>query len=106
MQTASSNDGLRDVDRAQICAVFQRFSGLRSAVLYGSRAMGNYKPNSDIDSAVVGSISERDLAAMAGDLEELPLPYKFDLIALDQVKLGALRQHVAQHGRVFWTKLH
>jgi uncharacterized protein len=103
MHPIESADGLKHSDRAQICAVLERFMGVRSAILYGSRAMGNFKPYSDIDLAIVGDVSERDIAAIAGELEELPLPYKFDVLALEGIQLPALRQHVADHGRVFWT---
>lgn len=96
------NDGLLELDRIKICKVLERFSGLESAVLYGSRAMGNFKSNSDIDLAVLGDVSDRELAALTGDLEELSMPYKFDVIALNQVKLEPLRKHVVDHGRVFW----
>lgn len=103
MKTSAISDGLRDVDREQVQAVLKHFPSVEGVILYGSRAMGNYKPYSDIDLAIVGNISDRELNALAGELEELPLPYKFDVIALNQVKLGALVKHVAEHGRLFWS---
>lgn len=95
------NDGLREVDREQIFAVLQQFSNIESAYLFGSRVMGNFKPHSDIDLAIVGEITEQQLGSIAGELEELPLPYKFDVIDLRKVELPALREHVAKRGREF-----
>lgn len=95
------NDGLREVDREQIFAVLQQFSNIESAYLFGSRVMGNFKPHSDIDLAIVGEITEQQLGSIAGELEELPLPYKFDVIDSRKVELPALREHVAKRGREF-----
>ena len=95
------NDGLREVDREQIFAVLQQFSNIESAYLFGSRVMGNFKPHSDIDLAIVGEITEQQLGSIAGELEELPLPYKFDVIDLRKVELPALREHVAKRGLEF-----
>ncbi len=96
------NDGLRSADREKIFTVLRQFSGVERAYLFGSRAMGNFKPYSDIDLALVGQLSDQQLAAISGDLEELPLPYKFDVIDLRKVELVALREHVAKHGREFY----
>lgn len=96
------NDGLREGDREQIFAVLRQFPSVDRAYLFGSRAMGNFKPHSDIDLAIDGEITEQQLGSIAGELEELPLPYKFDVIDLRKVELPALREHVAKHGREFW----
>lgn len=68
------------------------------AVVYGSRAKGTYKPNSDIDIALDGNISPLQAESIAGDLEELPLPYRFDVVALPHVANTALREHIERVG--------
>jgi predicted nucleotidyltransferase len=45
----STSHGLTGETVAQIHEVFARFPEVEKAVLYGSRAKGNYKPGSDID---------------------------------------------------------
>lgn len=47
--------GLTDTDLAQMRQVFMTEQHLEKAILYGSRAKGNYKPYSDIDITFVGA---------------------------------------------------
>ena len=49
------NYGLQDSTIEKINAVFESFPDIKQAVLYGSRAKGNYKPGSDIDLTLHGS---------------------------------------------------
>ena len=49
--------------------------------IFGSRARGNYKPNSDIDLVLFGeNLNEKILLHVATELDELPTPYKFDIL--------------------------
>ena len=43
------NNGLPDGAIAQIRTVFSRHPEVEKAILYGSRAKGNFKPGSDVD---------------------------------------------------------
>jgi len=38
----------------RICNVLARYPQVEKAILYGSRAKGNYKPGSDIDLTLLG----------------------------------------------------
>lgn len=59
--------GLSGHALAQIRAVLSRYPKIDSAILYGSRAKGNYKTGSDIDPALVGEgLGLRQLAALQG----------------------------------------
>lgn len=41
--------GLKEAAIQKICGVFARYPQIEKAVIYGSRAKGNYKNGSDID---------------------------------------------------------
>ncbi len=41
--------GLNAHDTEKIRAIFKKFPQIDKVILYGSRAMGTYKPGSDID---------------------------------------------------------
>ncbi|MDR2246779.1 MAG: nucleotidyltransferase domain-containing protein, partial [Treponema sp.] len=45
--------GLSDNALETLYVLFKNYSGIHRAVLYGSRAMGNYRAGSDIDIALV-----------------------------------------------------
>ncbi|MGE4295342.1 MAG: nucleotidyltransferase domain-containing protein [Campylobacterales bacterium] len=67
-------------------------------VLYGSRARGECRDNSDIDLAVKGALSPLQLGTFREKLEKLPVPQKFDLLLHDQVENGALLEKIRQDG--------
>ncbi len=46
--------GLKQTVVEQISHVLARYPEIERAVIYGSRAKGNFKPGSDIDLALIG----------------------------------------------------
>lgn len=74
--------------------------GLEKAVIFGSRAMGNYKRGSDIDVVVFGDISNRELDNLIAKLNErLPIPYRFDIVLMSQIKSPELIAHIEEYGK-------
>ena len=66
-----------------------------SAVLFGSRALGTFQNGSDIDLAVSAvKIDDCALLNLASELEDLNLPYQFDLVHLESVKSSDLLSHI------------
>lgn len=55
-----------------IRAVLAAVSSVERAVIFGSRAMGNYKPGSDVDLALFGEISYDDLLKIKSRLDDIP----------------------------------
>lgn len=49
-------------------------------------------------------LQAQDLALLAGYLDELLLPYRYDLTDYHSMANQALRTHIDQHGVVFWTR--
>lgn len=90
--------GLTTTEIESIRSVITRHTNVEHAFVFGSRAKGNYKLNSDIDIAIDGNISPLEAESIAGDLEELPLPYRFDVVALSHITNVALREHIERVG--------
>lgn len=83
--------------------VFTRMPKLEEVILYGSRAMGNYLAGSDIDLALKGvKLDINDLLKIATDLDELDLPYHFDLLLFNNVKSPDLLEHICTAGKTIW----
>jgi predicted nucleotidyltransferase len=62
---------------------------VEQAILYGSRAKGNFKSGSDIDLTLHGnSISFKELSEIYAELGDLLLPYTIDLRELSPCLLG------------------
>ena len=97
--------GLSESTVEKISAVFSGFPAIERAVLYGSRAKGNFKTGSDIDLTLHGeSLTPRLCATIAETLDELLLPYGIDLSLFDSLDSLALREHIARVGVVFYRR--
>lgn len=75
------------------------------AILYGSRAKGNYKRASDIDLTLVGARLNLDTQfQIENELEELLLPYTFDLSLYGHISQNDLKAHIQRVGKIFYDK--
>lgn len=67
--------------------------------IYGSRAMGRFRPGSDIDIALRGEeLTMADLLAIDREIDDLDLPYKVDLSIYHLIQDPALRDHIDRVG--------
>jgi predicted nucleotidyltransferase len=101
----NANHGLTDVTVAQIHEALARHPEVEKAVLYGSRAKGNFKPGSDVDLTLLGAgVTSKILGQIQDELEDGPLPYTFDLSILAQITQADLMDHIRRVGVVFYEK--
>ena len=96
--------GLTEHGRNLICGVFAKHTEIVGAKIFGSRAKGTFRTNSDIDLTLEGEISSRLLAEISEELDELPLPYLFDVTAYDAVKHASLKKHIDRVGQIFYER--
>ena len=82
----------------QVVAVFRRHPAIAAVKLFGSRAKGTHRPYSDVDLAVFGPLGPLEGEAIALDLEDLLLPYKFDVVPMAHLEHAALREHIERVG--------
>jgi len=82
----------------KIKAVLFSMQGVEQAVLYGSRAKGNYKEGSDIDLTVKGNLTYDDLVKMSVNLDDLNLPWEIDISLYSQIKNKDLLDHIDRVG--------
>ena len=100
---ASSEDGLTDSQRRAIVGVFAQFAEVQKASLYGSRALGRYRPGSDIDLTLVGPLDLQTLNRISVALDDLLLPYVIDLSIFSQIDNDHLRAHIERVGVEFYS---
>ena len=99
------NCGLSESTVARIRGVLARFGEVEKAVLYGSRAKGNYRAGSDIDLTLHGPELRFDhLGPIANELDDLLLPYTIDLSIFGQLSHAELREHIERVGKVFYER--
>jgi predicted nucleotidyltransferase len=93
------NFGLEPKDLELIRQVFRRHPEVREVRVFGSRAAGRFEDYSDIDLALWGDLNPALIARIRGELEELPLPYTFDVQAYDAIKHPPLKRHIDEIGK-------
>ena len=69
-----NNFGLPENIIFKVWQVFDRFPQIERAVVFGSRAKGNYTPHSDVDIAIFGGCDELMAEGIADELDETKTP--------------------------------
>ena len=97
--------GLKGETLQKITGIFARYEEIESALLYGSRAKGNFRPGSDIDLTLVGQkLNLKLLNRISLDLDDLLLPYTFDLSIYNHITNSNLIEHIERVGLIFYQK--
>lgn len=97
--------GLPDKTVAIIRRILADVPAVKKAVIYGSRAKGNFRPGSDIDLTLYGEgLDLRMLEEIAARLDESPIPYQVDLSIFDRLDHAGLREHIERVGVVFYQR--
>ncbi|MCO6439712.1 MAG: nucleotidyltransferase domain-containing protein [Nitrococcus mobilis] len=83
----------------QLKAVFRAWPRIERVILYGSRAKGNYRKGSDIDLCLEGQALEvADLLKLDAQIDDLLLPWKFDLSLRQMIDNPNLLAHIERVG--------
>jgi predicted nucleotidyltransferase len=90
----------------KICDVLSRYPPVEQAILYGSRAKGNYKTGSDIDLTLRGGadLTLNVIYRILDDLDDLLLPYTIDLSIFDDIGDLDVIEHIQRVGVTFYEK--
>ncbi len=97
--------GLPEATIEKVLAVFALFPQIEKALLYGSRAKGNFKRGSDIDLTLFGeNLSPKQLGEIEEALDELLLPYTIDLSLYAELNHAELREQIDRFGVVFYER--
>jgi predicted nucleotidyltransferase len=97
--------GLKETVVKKIQQVLSCHPDVQQAVLYGSRAKGNYKLGSDIDLTLEGAaLTLKQLNTIENELDDLLLPYEIDLSICHQIDNADLLKHIQRVGVVFYAR--
>lgn len=89
----------------QIQTVLRKYKQVEKAIVYGSRAKGNFRNGSDIDLTLVGKDLTLEIQyKIMEDFEELLLPYIIDLSIFHQISNPDLVDHIERVGIVFFER--
>jgi predicted nucleotidyltransferase len=97
--------GLKDEVVASIIAILRQHDEVEDALIYGSRALGNFKANSDIDISLKGAdVNLQTLAMVSHKLDDLLLPVTFDLSVFRTIRNPELIDHINRVGISLYSK--
>ena len=98
--------GISEKSYLLIIDVLKSYPEVETAIIFGSRAKGNYKKGSDIDLALIGeSLNSKIILDIAGILNEgIPIPYHVDVVNYHSISTPELKEHIDRVGKEFYKK--
>ena len=91
--------GLSETIRDSLKDVFAKFPQVDRVLVYGSRATGRYRPQSDIDLAVFApAMSDRDFSRLWIALDDLPILFRLDVSLWHDVTNAELKNAMLEEG--------
>ncbi len=100
------NFGLSEKSYNLILETLQKFPEIEKTIIFGSRAMGNYKKGSDVDLAIKGKNVNFDTVLKLHSIleQDLPLPYFFDIVDYKELENENLKEHIEKFGIVLFER--
>ena len=97
--------GLKDEILDQINKEIHKIENIDRALIFGSRATGNFKEGSDIDIAILGDNLNIDHILKLQDLiDDLDIPYFTDVVIQNRINNQKLLEHIDKFGIVFFER--
>lgn len=96
--------GIPDELLTRIVSLLSNNVQVKRAIVFGSRAKGNYKHNSDIDIAIVGGNGLLFCEGILDELNQLPTLLNFDVIGYEAIKNAELKEHIDRVGVVIFER--
>lgn len=66
--------------------------------IFGSRARGDYKNNSDIDIAIEGNIDRKEKFNILDDFDKLDIPYTMDIVFIQDINKKKFLESIIKEG--------
>ena len=98
--------GLKETVIHKIRSILAGYPQVEKAILYGSRAKGNYKNGSDIDLTLRGGpdLTLKVLYRIMDELDDLLLPCIIDLSIFNTIHDPDVIEHIQRVGIPFYEK--
>jgi len=91
--------GIKDQYWKSILTIILANPKVEQVIIFGSRALGSFKPGSDIDLCLKGEqLTQADLTRLMVHLDELDLPWIVDLVMFSQISNPDLTDHIERVG--------
>lgn len=88
--------GLREEIYDKIQNITQKYK--YEFYIFGSRARGDFRNNSDIDIAIFGDVSLEDEMKIKNEFDEIDMEYMMDIIFVSQIANVNLLENIKKEG--------
>lgn len=79
--------------------IFCKYNEIDEVILFGSRARGDNKYNSDVDLCILGyEVNHLILSKISIDIEEINTPLSFDILCFNELTKEALIENILKEG--------
>ena len=92
--------GLKERYYEELKALYFLFPNIDGIIIFGSRARGDYRENSDIDIALKGNLTKLEIALIKEYLEESRIPYTTDVIEYEKIIDKKFKEEIDKEGEV------
>jgi predicted nucleotidyltransferase len=97
--------GLTDHALGLLRGFFSADPQIEKAIVYGSRAIGNFRNGSDIDITLdAPGMDFDDFVRLCSGVDDLMLPWNIDLSLLSHIDNPDLLSHIARVGKPLWIR--
>lgn len=101
------NHGLKPAHFEAILDVLRKHPRVDKVILFGSRAMGTFTRESDVDMCLVGNgLTLSDQAALLAEMGKLPVPQTVDLVLEAKIEAPDFLEHVRKEGKTVFDRGH
>ncbi|KYH34986.1 nucleotidyltransferase domain protein [Clostridium tepidiprofundi DSM 19306] len=84
--------------------IFMKYKEVDKVLLFGSRARGDHKINSDVDLCIFGDdVTHLILAKIYMDLYEIDTPLSFDIVQFTELSKKELIKNILSEGVVIYN---
>ena len=99
------NHGLSDRQLTVLKQILALYAEeIASVDLFGSRATGNYRPNSDVDLVVRGTLKEKQIDRLWTLFHESNLPFSVDVKSYELTTYPPLKAHMDKACKTLFTQ--
>lgn len=97
--------GLKEYIINNIQSILSKYNEIEKAVIFGSRARGDYKKTSDIDIAIFSdNITSTRLNLLRNDLDDLDIIYTIDVVDFYRISKEELKNNIRKQGIIIFDK--